>query len=77
MLVGVPVMVSAIVGAPLLWWGAYTNFGVQTTEIFAYAITFTFATIVLTITARAYWRTIIQKSTTSDFPPILNRVFPL
>lgn len=77
MLVGIPVMVALMVGAPLVWWDANRNFGLKGTDTPMFLLTGALATIVVVVAARAYWRVIIKKEAESQLPRILTQVFPL
>lgn len=75
-ILGVPVMAAIVVGAPIIWWDARQNFGLAPMDNLGFIINAAFASIVLVIAARAYWRVVVKKEGESDFPPILIRLVP-
>ncbi len=76
-LIGVPSMVAIVVGGPMLWWDARTNFGLHATDNFSFGLSISLASIVVFIAAKAYRRVRDDADAERAFPLFLNRVFPL
>lgn len=75
--IGVPVMVAIVVGGPMIWWDARTNFGLHATDNLGFGVSVSLASIVVFIAARAYRRVRADPDAERAYPLVLNRIFPL
>ena len=55
-IIGIPVMVAIVVGGPMIWWDARTNFGLHATDNFGFGVSISLASIAVFIAATAFLR---------------------
>lgn len=75
--IGVPAMVAIVVGGPLIYWDARTNFGLHATDNLSFGVSISLASVVVFIAARAFLRVRAEPESERAYPLVPNRIFPL